>query len=334
MPARNVPDLGHTLIRSIPTGAIDPFPVPAQAIPRRRLVASNLTSRQFPMRQWVQLRIVKDFTDARVPEDLQSDEKAAEGDPIRALPPVYSVETLTRIASETRTKTPVEAAQNSFKYLEDIIREAPDVTPDGPDRAFSYNWRGRWSDWLAGFDKAVHVLTQLAKVYTKSSNELMNSVDSYITTYIQDSATGIVGGDEMTHFFKDKKEWFNWKGAENGAWGGEREWRLAAFKMLNETGGEEYDVLNWFNYEDRPGGLLWDFVLIVTDALNDNGFRRETDAILKSDRQEIVIGEEEQERIAWEKKHPAPKAGRGGEGAVTFILVAVLAVLAFLLMSR
>ena len=81
--------------------------------------------------------------------------------------------------------------------------------------------------------------------------------------------------------------------------------------MLNETGGEEFDVLNWFNYEDRPGGLLWDFVMIVIDALNDNGFRRETDGILKSDRQDIVIGEEEQERIAWEKKHPAPKAGRG-----------------------
>ncbi len=87
---------------------------------------------------------------------------------------------------------------------------------------------------------------------------------------------------------------------------------------------------------DRPGGLLWDFILIVTDALNDNGLRRETDAILRSESQEIVIGEEEQERIAWEKKHPKPgRAGRaGGEQAITFILVAVLAVLAFLLMSR
>ena len=329
LPARNVPDTSHTLIHAV-RGAEAPFP---QTIPRRRLVAHGLTSRQFPMRQWVQLRILSDFTDARVPEDLESDEKSKEGDPIKAQPPIYSAETLALIARETLTKTPLEAAQNSFKYLEDIIRQAPDVTPDGPDRAFSYNWRGKWSDWLGGFDKSVHVLTQLAKLYTESGNEKQNSIDAYIEAFIQDSATGVVGGDEMIHFFKDKKEWFNWRGADNNAWGGEREWRLAAFKMLNETGGEEYDVLNWFNYEDRPGGLLWDFVLIVTDALNDNGYKRETDAILRSERQEIVIGEEEQERISWEKKH-APKAGRAGGEAITFILVAVLAVLAFLLMSR
>ena len=321
-----------TLIRAIPTGALAPFPTPAQAIPRRRLVAHGLTSRQFPMRQWVQLRIPRDFSEATVPEDPESDAKTPE-----ILAPLYSNETLARIRTETRAKTPVQAAQDSFKYLEDIIRDSPNVTPDGPDRAFSYEWRGIWSNWLAGFDKTVHALTQFAKIYTEAAEEDMGQIDSYMAARIREK-TRQPGGEVFADWVRDKVDWYNWRGAPDNRWGGEREWRLDAFKWVQANSGIEYDVTSYWNLEPgtesvdaRPGGLLWEFLEVVVEALNAHGYRTETDAVLRREKERVEIGQEEQERIEWEKRNVPAKPSKPG---VTFILVAVLAVLAFLLMSR
>ena len=67
------------------------------------------------------------------------------------------------------------------------------------------------------------------------------------------------------------------------------------------------------------------------EALNAHGYRTETDAVLRREKERVEIGQEEQERIEWEKRNVPAKPSKPG---VTFILVAVLAVLAFLLMSR
>ena len=136
-------------------------------------------------------------------------------------------------------------------------------------------------------------------------------------------------------FYSDKKEWYTWTGWNDDAesWGGEWEWRLAAFKMMNETQGLHIDVLVWAE-------TLHQFLDIVLAAFSQTGenMKGEAERIMETVEgmelggAEFTTTEEEAERFQWERKHPAgpPKGG----GAITFILVAVLAVLAFLLMSR
>ena len=75
---------------------------------------------------------------------------------------LFSDELIGTIDRATRTKTPHEASQYAFQYLRDIVYKAPNVSPDGPQRAFTDKWIDEWAGFINDWDFAVHVLTNLA----------------------------------------------------------------------------------------------------------------------------------------------------------------------------
>ena len=140
--------IDHNLIRMIAT---EPNIGPTIDTPRRRRLVQ--IDPHWPIRTWVQNKLVGDFHGATVSWEDEKEEA----------PQLFTGELLATIGTATSERTPYEASEYAFEYLYNIIEDASNVPNGAAYGAFTDQWIADWGGFINRFDVATHVLTSLGK---------------------------------------------------------------------------------------------------------------------------------------------------------------------------